>query len=282
MEAYTHYGKQADVFKHLVLGEVLHNEQPEVYIDTNSARAVYHLERTPEKDYGIYHFLREASENNVLRSSFYFQLESEAVRKNCYYGSPALAMKVLGRNTGRYYFFDLDRKSLDNVIRFAQEEHLNNNVVLRNCDSIEGVMDLLSAFPKYSFLHIDPYAINKIGADGHTYFDIFIQATRLGMKCLLWYGFMTLNEKLSLDQYMAIRLRETGIKDIVCYQLIMNRIRKNMIVCNPGVLGSGLLASNLSDKSNRQLLYFCELLVGIYKDSQYKGFDGSLYKEKAL
>lgn len=56
MEAYTHYGKQADVFKHLVLCEVLNNEMPTVYIDTNSASAVYQLEHTPEQDYGIYHF----------------------------------------------------------------------------------------------------------------------------------------------------------------------------------------------------------------------------------
>lgn len=53
MEAYTHYGKQADVFKHLVLCEVLKNEMPTVYIDTNSACAVYQLEHTLEQDYGI-------------------------------------------------------------------------------------------------------------------------------------------------------------------------------------------------------------------------------------
>lgn len=41
MEVYTHYGKQADVFKHLVLCEVLKNEMPTVFVDTNSACAVY-------------------------------------------------------------------------------------------------------------------------------------------------------------------------------------------------------------------------------------------------
>ena len=57
----------------------------------------------------------------------------------------------------------------------------------------------------------------------------------------------------------------------------MNSIEKDAIAYNPGILGSGLLASNLSDKSNHQLLDFTRLLVGVYKNSQYKGQDGSLY-----
>lgn len=278
MEAYTHYGKQADVFKHLVLGEVLHNEQPNVYIDTNSACAVYQLEHTPEKDYGIYHFLREATVDNKLRNSLYFKLESEAIRKSCYYGSPALAMKILKENS-RYYFFDRESESLDNVFSFAKQEYLDNCIVIRNCDSTKDVMELLPTLPKQSFLHIDPYEIDKAGTSGNTYLDIFIQATRLGMKCLLWYGFMTLDDKLALEKYITTNLHELGLKNVIGSKLIMNRIRKNTVVCNPGILGSGLLASNLSEKSNHQLLNLSQLLVDIYKNSQYKGSDGSLYNE---
>lgn len=276
MEAYTHYGKQADVFKHLVLGEVLCNEQPKVYIDTNSACAVYRLERIPERDYGICHFLRTADKE--LRDSFYFRLESEAFRENCYYGSPALAMKALGLNR-KYYFFDLERESLDNVFEFARREHLDNRIVLRNCDSTKSVMELLPELPKQSFLHIDPYEIDKMGTGGHTYFDVFLQATRLGMKCLLWYGFMTLDEKRLLNQYMVAHLRELGATNVVGSELIMNCIEKDTVVGNPGILGSGLLASNLSEKSNSLLLTFSRLLVDIYKNIRYKDGDGSLYND---
>lgn len=278
MEAYTHYGKQADVFKHLVLGEVLHNEQPKVYIDTNSACAVYQLEQTPEKDYGIYHFLREASVSNKLRNSFYFKLECEAIRKSCYYGSPGLAMKILKKNS-RYYFFDLESESLNNILRFANNEYLNNCIFVQNCDSTKGVMELLPTLPKHSFLHIDPYEIDKAGTSGYTYLDVFIQATRLGMKCLLWYGFMTLDDKLAIEQYITINMRELDIKNIIGSKLIMNRIKKDTIACNPGILGSGLLASNLSEKSNHQLLNLSQLLVETYRNSQYEGEDGSLYNE---
>lgn len=277
MEAYTHYGKQADVFKHLVLCEVLNNEKPPVYIDTNSACAVYQLEHTPEQDYGIYHFLRKASMDDNLKDTLYYRLESDAQQKDCYYGSPALALKVMGEEADKYYFYDLQNKSLENVNSFAEHEHLDNRVIIRNCDSTKGVMDLLPTLPKTTFLHIDPYEIDVKGIDGHTYFDIFVQATLLGLKCLLWYGFMTLDDKLKLDKYMSSHIQKSGLRNVIGVQLIMNNIEKDTVSCNPGILGSGLLASNLSDKSNRQLLDLSKLLVEAYKNSVYKGLDGSLY-----
>ena len=33
----------------------------------------------------------------------------------------------------------------------------------------------------------------------------------------------------------------------------MNSIKKDTIVCNPGILGSGILATNLSQKSNSMI-----------------------------
>lgn len=277
MEEYTHYGKLADVFKHLVLCEVLNNEMPTVYIDTNSANAVYQLEHTQEKDYGIYHFVQNASANDQLKSSLYHKLESDAVQKGCYYGSPALAMKVMRENADQYYFFDLQSKSLENVKTFAEHEHLDDRIMIQNCDSTKGVMDLLPTLPKTTFLHIDPYEIDVKGIDGHTYFDVFVRATQLGMKCLLWYGFMTLDDELRLDKYMASHLQKADIRNIVGSKLIMNNIKKDIIACNPGVLGSGLWASNLSDQSNYQLLDFTQLLVDVYKNSRYKGQDGEVY-----
>lgn len=278
MEEYTHYGKQADVFKHLVLCEVLNNEIPTVYIDTNSASAVHQLEHTPEQDYGIYHFLQSASVTDKLKDSLYYRLESGAMLKGCYYGSPALAMKVMRENANKYYFFDLESKSLENIRAFADVEHLDNRIIIRNCDSTKGVMDLLPILSETAFLHIDPYEIDVKGIDGHTYFDIFVQATQLGMKCLLWYGFMTLDDMLRLDKYIATCLQKANIQNnVIGSKVIMNNIEKNAIAYNPGILGSGLLASNLSDKSNLQLLDFTRLLVDVYKSSQYKDRDGSVH-----
>lgn len=280
MEAYTHYGKQADVFKHLILCEVLNNEMPTVYIDTNSACATYQLEHTPEQNHGVYHFLQNALRIDKLKNSLYYKQERDAALKDCYYGSPALAMKVVRKNADKYYFFDLESKSLENVKTFAAHEHLDNRIIIQNCDSTKGVMDLLPTLSETTFLHIDPYEIDVKGIGGHTYFDIFAQATKLGMKCLLWYGFMTLDDQSRLDKYIASHLQKTNFQNVLGSKLIMNNIKKETIPCNPGVVGSGLLASNLSDKSNHQLFDFTRLLVEIYKNSQYKGYDGSLFSER--
>ena len=62
MATYTHFAKQPDVLKHLILCEVLKNETPQVYVETNSACAIYPMTQTPEQQYGIYHFLKKADE----------------------------------------------------------------------------------------------------------------------------------------------------------------------------------------------------------------------------
>lgn len=97
MATYTHFAKQPDVLKHLILCEVLRNEAPQVYVETNSACAIYFMTQTPEQQYGIYHFLEKADDDKSLKASIYYQLESTEMAKGNYLGSPALAMNVLGK-----------------------------------------------------------------------------------------------------------------------------------------------------------------------------------------
>ena len=66
MSTYKHFGKQPDVLKHLVLCEILQNENPSTYVETNSACAIYQMEHTPEQQYGIYHFLERANDEREL------------------------------------------------------------------------------------------------------------------------------------------------------------------------------------------------------------------------
>ena len=75
METYTHFGKQPDVLKHLVLCEVLQIEKPQIYVETNSACAIYTMTHTPEQEYGIYHFLTEANKDATLKNSLYYQYQ---------------------------------------------------------------------------------------------------------------------------------------------------------------------------------------------------------------
>ena len=105
MVTYTHFGKQPDVLKHLVLCEVLQIEKPQIYVETNSACAIYAMTHTPEQEYGIYHFLNKANEDATLKNSLYYQLENESIASGNYLGSPALAMKVLNNDIKGCLFF---------------------------------------------------------------------------------------------------------------------------------------------------------------------------------
>ncbi len=277
MATYTHFAKQPDVLKHLILCEVLKNETPQVYVETNSACAIYPMTQTPEQQYGIYHFLEKADEVPSLKDSVYYQLESGEMAKGNYLGSPALAMNVLGKQAKRFVFFDLEKSALENVGTYAQQIGLSPFVEIYHADSSRGTIELLPSLPTSSFIHIDPYEIDKKGNSGVTYLDVLIQATLLGMKCLLWYGFMTGDDKASLDNYITSSLEKAGIKDYTGVELTMNSIRKDSVLCNPGILGSGILATNLSQTSTDIILDYSNQLVDIYKDAKYKDYDGSLY-----
>lgn len=277
MATYTHFAKQPDVLKHLILCEVLKNETPQVYVETNSACAIYPMTQTPEQQYGIYHFLEKADEVPSLKDSVYYQLESGEMAKGNYLGSPALAMNVLGKQAKRFVFFDLEKSALENVGTYAKQIELSASVEIHHADSSRGTIELLPSLPTSSFIHIDPYEIDKKGGSGVTYLDVLIQATLLGMKCLLWYGFMTGDDKASLDNYITSSLEKAGIKDYTGVELTMNSIRKDSVLCNPGILGSGILATNLSQTSTDIILDYSNQLVDIYKDAKYKDYDGSLY-----
>ena len=273
MATYTHFAKQPDVLKHLILCEVLRNEAPQVYVETNSACAIYSMTQTPEQQYGIYHFLEKADDDKSLKDSIYYQLESTEMAKGNYLGSPALAMNVLGKQAKRFVFFDLEKSALENVDIYAKQIELSTSVEIHHTDSLKGTIELLPSLPASSFIHIDPYEIDKKGDSGVTYLDILIQATQLG----IWYGFMTEDDKESLDNYIVSSLEKAGIKDYIGVELTMNSIKKDSILCNPGILGSGILATNVSQTSKDIILDCRNKLVDIYKDAKYKDYDGSLY-----
>lgn len=162
-----------------------------------------------------------------------------------YLGSPALAMKVLDKNVQEYLFFDLEESALENIESFAMHQTIIPPIKTFNRDSIDGVLKLLPSLPQTAFLHIDPYEIDKRNHNGYTYLDVLINATRLGMKYLLWYGFMTINDKTRLNKYVSEKLKMSNIKDYTCSELIMNTIRKDTIVCNPGILGEWYFSNQL-------------------------------------
>ena len=94
-------------------------------------------------------------------------------------------MNVLGKQAKRFVFFDLEKSALENVDIYAKQIGLSTSVEIHHTDSLKGTIELLPSLPASSFIHIDPYEIDKKGDSGVTYLDILKQATQLGMKCFI-------------------------------------------------------------------------------------------------
>lgn len=278
-EVYSHYGKPADVWKHLTLCEVIRIEKPSIYIESNSACAEYTLSYTPEQHYGICTFIGKSHENPLLQHSLYSELERVAVKKNKYIGSPGLAMRVLAHSPEKYIFFDIQHTPLDNIAQFAKDNLLTYKVVTHRQDSIQGVLNLLDTLPVNTLIHIDPYTIDQPSETGYDYMDVFTQATARGLKCFLWYGFNTLNEKKYLNEFISCKLHDNVARNCTCTELIMDIIQPDAILCNPGILGSGLLTGNLSETSVSAVLNYTQLLKELYRNTHYKDCKGSMYME---
>lgn len=278
--SYSHYGKQAEVWKHLPLCDIIALEQPTLYVETNSAYANYSIGQTPEQLYGIYHFLEKAK-SHPIKSSIYYQLENAAIQTGQYMGSPALAMSIL-ENRSQYIFYDLDKEALSNVKIFGKTHNLSKFIQLRNQDSISGMMELLPQLPETTLIHVDPYTINDPNKEGHTYLDVFTRATKLGLKCFLWYGYQTLKDKKELEQLITSSCKECASHSLSCHELTLRIIEQDTMPCMPGVLGSGLLTSNLLSASREKIEEYCNLLIDFYQGATYKEFSGELYKDRIL
>lgn len=237
------------------------------------------MTHTIEQEYGIYYFLKEAKNDASLFQSVYFNLENSIIKENKYLGSPGLAMSILKNTTNKFYFFDIETAALSNIIEFAETNQIIDHVTAINQNSIVGTFDLLPTLSQSALIHIDPYNIDQPSSNGKDYLDIFVEASELGIQCILWYGFNTLDEKNTLNNFIINKLSNKNINNVLCIELIMDIIQKDQILCNPGILGNGLLTSNLSQISTAVIENYSESLTALYQKSQYKGYKGSMHRD---
>jgi 23S rRNA (adenine2030-N6)-methyltransferase len=72
--ANIYFGNVGDVWKHLLLVEVLGIERPARYWESHAGSAFYPLTRSPDRDFGVYTFLDRADSLPALRTSTYRRL----------------------------------------------------------------------------------------------------------------------------------------------------------------------------------------------------------------
>src|SRR5436190_19091670 len=125
--ANRHFGNIGDVWKHLVLAEVLEREPPGWYAETHAGSGAYAVAHSGGRKYGFLRFLEVAPRFPVLAQSRYRAIAASYVQsdRGLYPGSALLAMTMLGDTTS-YLLCDLDPDSVTDLRRWSRELGLHN------------------------------------------------------------------------------------------------------------------------------------------------------------
>ena len=128
--ANRHFGNIGDVWKHVVLAEVLEREPPGWYAETHAGSGAYPVVRSGGRAYGFLRFLEVAPRFPVLARSRYREVAASYAggARGLYPGSALLAMTMLG-DAASYLLCDLDPESVTDLRRWSSRLGLQNCVV---------------------------------------------------------------------------------------------------------------------------------------------------------
>lgn len=197
--ANQHFGKLADVWKHLVLAEVLAACRPERFYDTNAGHAVYPMITDPERRFGVLDFIELARGDASLASSEYFCLLDRHMQSSAqlaeYPAGPMIAMLELGE-ASEYCFCDLDPDSTANLREVAAGLGLEWRVRVVEDDGMTTVNDALVELsdPSRAVVYLDPFD-QFARRHGLSAVDLCQKAAEMGTPTIHWYGYDRADER---------------------------------------------------------------------------------------
>lgn len=255
-----HFGKLADVWKHLPLDELLVAEQPTRYWETHAGSANYVLTRSPERAYGIYWVLDHLDRSELVKASAYVRLLKALPHANGYPkrypGSAMQAMLLLGLNA-HYLLCDHDPESARDLEEGARSAGVADLADCRNADGRDAVASAIESVEDAStiFVHIDPFDSFERSADGLSTLDVMNLLARSGAKVLYWYGYEETSDRgWILDSVEGARSVWAG--DI----LLPERDES-------GLLGCGVLCLNMSEEGRLRCTHLGRALEHTYENA---------------
>jgi 23S rRNA A2030 N6-methylase RlmJ len=182
-----HFGKFADVWKHLVLDEVLVDMQPTRYAETHAGSATYAMVDDAERRYGITGFL-DGLTTPALTTAAFTKLVAGFVNGGpaVYPGSALQAMTLL-RNNSEYLLCDKDPVSADDLRGWAERLKLSTCDVAER-DGMTAVREWLSISRTPAVVHIDPFDAFSREAAGPSAIEFAAEVAEAGHRLVYWYG----------------------------------------------------------------------------------------------
>jgi hypothetical protein len=194
--ANRHFGKAADVWKHLPLSEILSIERPTQYWESHAGSAEYTWVDDAERRYGADRLASVAAGEAVLARSRYLghlrSMNPEQGTLSRYPGSPSIAMSELGAACS-YLLCDRDPGSVADIAAAADRLGIASSTSAVIADGMTTLHDALAARvgsqPGDVLAHIDPYDPRAPGPSGQSALDLARELTNAGVGVVYWYGY---------------------------------------------------------------------------------------------
>jgi 23S rRNA A2030 N6-methylase RlmJ len=271
--ANKYFGNVGDVFKHLLLADILVCEQPREYWESHAGNALYDWVDSPARRHGINRFYRGVnppSLDDAMTNSDYAVLLKTLNPSSLKIvpGSPLLAMRLLPQ-AQRFVFCDTDGDTLLEVKATAQKESLpDERFELLPDDGLSILHALAIQLSPHRardvFAFLDPYDATAVTASAISPLALFGELAGRGIRTVLWYGYKT-----SLE-YTLVR---TALHDAIQkHQLHPSRTWHLHLEC-PGVAeaiglsGAGVITANLQNDCVDRAMRLTDGLQTLYRDA---------------
>lgn len=182
-----HFGKFADVWKHLVVNAALEGAAPKRYAETHAGSAAYPMVNDPERQYGVLGFLR-GSKPPALEAAGFTRVVSEFASRapGLYPGSALQAMSLLG-NDASYLLCDVDPESARDLRSWAERLGLAACDVVER-DGMAAVREWLASTVR-TVVHIDPFDPFAHAEGMPSAVDLAGEVAQAGHGLVYWYGY---------------------------------------------------------------------------------------------
>ena len=265
-----HFGRISEVWKHLVLGEVLAVERPGAFLDTHAGDALYPVVDDPERTYGVLAFNEIVDDHPTLRNSAYATILSglrSGPSLDGIPGGPLVAMGILGQHA-EYVFCDLDQNSAANIRDAAASRGVRSAHVLTadGMGAIHG--ELITRDAADVVVFIDPFDHHAVGPAGLSALEVAVEAGRLGAVVVYWYGYNRISRRHWVVDELTL---SEGALDWWCGDLMVTADDADMtggdlgVASSPGT-GSGLVCINASAAALERCTQLGTALAAAYRD----------------
>jgi 23S rRNA (adenine2030-N6)-methyltransferase len=284
-----YYGNIGDVWKHLVLAELLALEPPKHYWETHAGSASYPLTHSPDRDYGVYRFIERAAGVPELADSRYAaelrRLAADGEAPASFPGSALLAMRMLGKGA-EYLLCDLDPESVASLNAAAAELGLSEKEVVREADGMTTVVEEARKLKDESedvIVTIDPFQPFEI-AGGISALELAAGLIEDDFRVIYWYGYDTPEQRSYPMGVLREYAREAGT-NVWCGDLMLvaaagqseQQVEQLLAGAEGPGAGCGVVCGNFSQSSLDRCARLGEAVARAWEDARLpNGSPGAL------